>query len=394
MICCVCQTNKWKKNRDISYYFDTYAIETFYKAYNAPIVALDDMIQLISSYQHMLENIRLVIESRHSNQCRLCRHCGSCKGSTAPPLDDDALDPMIAYYSGLSIYQTTILDKLTNCLTSMQKISGMIGMEDIKTKFVTLLKYLSTVDVEELKAGNHLMHMVITGPPGHGKTEIAKLLGNAFQRSGLLTSDKFVLGTRANLIGKYCGWTAKATTAVFDEARGGVLFIDEVYSLGNPEKRDVFTGECINTINQLLSERSDTLCIIAGYEEEIETCFFSYNPGLKRRFPPSFRFDIKSYSTIDLVNIFNKKVIDMGYAADPNVFRPKDIEQHKDKFGDAGGDIANLITSCTMAHYQNSFLQNTGSKLTREDVKLGLKNYLANKKAAPKDNPPPQGMYT
>ena len=85
------------------------------------------------------------------------------------------------------------------------------------------------------------------------------------------------------------------TQKVIDNAEGGVLFIDEVYSLGNPGKRDVFTKECIDTINLNLTEKGDKLLvIIAGYHDDVNRCFFNYNQGLERRFP--LRFNIKKYS--------------------------------------------------------------------------------------------------
>jgi SpoVK/Ycf46/Vps4 family AAA+-type ATPase len=307
---------------------------------------------------------------------------------------DNILEGVSHYYTGLSDEQCRVLDKLTNCIDEMLVIDQMIGMDEIKGEFVRLLKFLSTIEPGELKKNSFLMHMVIMGPPGHGKTEIAKLLGNALKKSGLLTSDKFVVATRADLIGKYCGHTARDTTAVFDRARGGVIFIDEVYALGNPEKQDVFTGECINTINQLLSERTDTLCIVAGYENEIDTCFFSYNPGLERRFP--WRFNIKPYTEQDLVDIFHKKLKDTGQSAMPDALFPSDIKKHKELFSNAGGDIVNLVTNCMLSYYDNLFLQGpAGRPINRADVLGGMKRYIANRKTAGRsiDSGPPSGMY-
>jgi len=94
---------------------------------------------------------------------------------------------------------------------------------------------------------------------------------------------------------------------MIDAAKGGVLFIDEVYSLGNAEKRDSFSKECIDTINEnLTTKKTDFICIIAGYKEDIKDCFFAYNAGLERRFP--IRFHIDEYNASELFSIFKKKV--------------------------------------------------------------------------------------
>ena len=117
--------------------------------------------------------------------------------------------------------------------------------------------------------------------------------------------DEFIfrIVKRADLIGKYLGHTAAKTQEVIDSCKGGVLFIDEAYSLGNAEGRDSFSKECIDTLNQNLSEnKNNLLCIIAGYKESLEKCFFSYNEGLNRRF--SFRYNIEPYSAEQLRDIF------------------------------------------------------------------------------------------
>lgn len=390
MVCCMCNNDSWLNLIDNSYFHDATIIEAFHYNMNTDITCLNDMIVLVRSYQEMIDSIKNVIQKRH-NKCSNCALCGHVL-SVDKSDHNDILESAVNYYTGIKVKQTNILCKLANCLDEMVAIDTMIGMENIKSEFIRLLKFIASIDPSELKKNPFLMHMVIMGPPGHGKTEIAKLLGRAFMKSGLLMSNKFEIATRADLIGSFCGHTAKATTAMFDKARGGVIFIDEVYSLGNPEKRDVFTGECINTINQLLSERSDTLCIIAGYEHEIDTCFFSYNSGLERRFP--WRFSIKQYSSQDLVDIFNMKILNRGITLEEGALRASDIAENKGMFENAGGDILNLVTNCMLSYYDNKFLTNfSNTDITRNDVLTGLQRYLFNKKTK-KDEVPPHGMYT
>ena len=388
----LCDEKSWARVRDDTYYFNVYLIERFHSLLSQDVHTLAEMIELVESYRNMNDNITAIILSRHQNN-QMCQECGRNMYEDPDSYDDSVLNMACQYYGGVLDEQRRVLSRLKNCIEEMRAIDQMIGMDNIKEEFVRLLKFLATINAEDLKKNSFMMHMVIMGPPGHGKTEIAKLLGNAFKKSGLLSENKFVTATRADLIGQYCGHTAKETTNMFDKARGGVIFIDEVYALGNPEKRDVFTKECIDTINQLLSERSDTLCIIAGYEHEIKTCFFSYNPGLERRFP--WRFKIEPYSNEHLVAIFNKKIADMDKTIEQNALKPSDFEDHRDKFPNAGGDIVNLVTNCMLAYYDNSFLSGTGSNrmMTRADVLKGLERYLANRNGKQKEDPPPFGMY-
>lgn len=397
-ICYLCDSALWEFNRDISYYFDHECIENFYRAFNQDIETLEELITVVQLYRQMIASIQHTLQYRHDHMCGTCEHCGQHVDmdldKPRKPLPYTKWSEAIAYYTGLNEAQSDVLKKLENCITEMSDIAAMVGMEEIKSKFVKLMKFLATVNQSSMQDNSHMMHMVISGPPGHGKTEIAKLLGRAFRKSGLLTSDKFVIATRADLIGAYCGHTAKATTEMFDQAKGGVIFIDEVYALGNPEQRDVFTKECIDTINQLLSERSDTLCIVAGYEQEIQTCFFAYNQGLARRFP--WRFKIRKYTPANLVDIFKKKLADLNWTMEDRALRPNDIEEYEYAFANAGGDIANLVTSCMLAYYDNAFLSTVQQHvLTRKDVLKGLDAYMSNKtKDERASNPPPAGMYT
>lgn len=300
-----------------------------------------------------------------------------------------------AVRNGLHItnYQYTALERLSGAINEIMAINNMVGMSAIKLQFMALLKFLTNVDKK--RDNSFLMHMVISGPPGHGKTAIAQLLGKAFKQSGLLKNDTFITARRADLIGAYCGHTAKNTTAMFNKARGGVIFIDEVYSLGNKEKSDTFTKECIDTINQLLSERTDTLCIVAGYDKEIHDNFFAYNKGLERRFP--WRFTIEEYGPVELLAIFKKMVLEMNWTIAPDAITEKDFNT-KELFINAGGDVANLITNCIIAHYHLNFLsQEPQMELTREDVEKGLSDFKENKEKSKnklRDDSPPPGMYT
>jgi len=178
---------------------------------------------------------------------------------------------------------------LCNLVNPLTELNNMVGMANVKEHMVDQILFFlqgfnvitrcgkctdCTFGLACIKTQTEMLHTVITGPPGVGKTELGKILGKVYKELGILSNDTFKLVTRSDLIAGYLGQTAIKTQKVIDEAKGGVLFIDEAYSLGNAELRDSFSKECIDTLNQNLSERRDFLCIIAGYKEELEKCFF------------------------------------------------------------------------------------------------------------------------
>ena len=162
------------------------------------------------------------------------------------------------------------------------ELNNMIGMKELKKNILDQIIYF----IQELNKSNcDFMHTVIYGPPGTGKTEIAKILGKIFSKMNFLSKGIFKKVTRSDLVAGYLGQTALKTKEVIKECLGGVLFIDEAYSLGNSEKKDTFSKECIDTLCESLSDYKDNLMvIIAGYENELEQCFFNYNQGLNSRF--------------------------------------------------------------------------------------------------------------
>jgi len=202
------------------------------------------------------------------------------------------------------------MDTLHKIKQPLTELNNMIGMKNLKENIVDqIIFYIQNLHTlkSEIK-GNDFMHTVIYGPPGTGKTEIAKIIGSIFSKMGILSKGTFKKVTRADLIAGYLGQTALKTRDVVKECLGGVLFIDEAYALGNEEKRDSFSKECIDTLCEALSDHKDNLMvIIAGYETDLNSCFFNYNQGLKSRF--TWRFKTDEYDAEDLYNIFLKKIL-------------------------------------------------------------------------------------
>jgi len=270
------------------------------------------------------------------------------------------------------------LNKLVNPLT---KLKNMIGLDKLKDAIVDMIMYyLQNFE----NRNNNLLHTVIEGPPGVGKTEVGKIMAEIYAGLGVIPSNRFKLVKRTDLIGEYLGQTAQKTQKVIDEANGGVLFIDEAYSLGNGEKRDSYSKECIDTLNQNLTENKKKLIVIlAGYANELEKSFFSMNPGLYSRFP--FRFTIDNYSSEELRDIFIKKVTDMKWKfADDNdikylsTFFTKNISS----FPDFGRSIENLLSNCKFVHARRVFGMHPKNKrkLSKADIEAGFDRFCQNKK--------------
>jgi len=274
------------------------------------------------------------------------------------------------------------LNKLIEPLTDLKR---MIGMPKLKKAILDQIIYFLQ-DFEEKNV--HMMHTIIEGPPGSGKTEVAKILAKIYARLGFLKKDKVSSVRRSDLIGQYLGQTAIKTQKAIDGAKGGVLLIDEAYSLGNPEGRDSYSKECIDTINQNLSEgKGDFICIIVGYKKALKESFFSYNAGLERRFP--FRYTIDEYNHSDLMNIFKKLMEDYKWDLKAEEKKlDKFFEDNRKIFEFNGGDLETLIQCSKIAHSRRVFTldEDEKKKITIDDLNAGLKTMMENEEVANRKN--------
>ena len=260
--------------------------------------------------------------------------------------------------------------KLLKLVPILEKIDNIIGMENIKKEIYNMICYY----IHNLHNSKELNHIVITGQPGVGKTTLAKYLGELYCSLGFLENKTFVKARRSDLIAEYLGQTAIKTQKVIDSAEGGVLFIDEVYSLGNMKKGDSYAKECIDTINLNLTEKSDKLLvIIAGYKEDINTCFFNYNRGLERRF--SLRFDISAYKYNELFDIFKKFVSDSNYELSDKITNELIKKNYEYFKSGMAGDMMTLL-KYAKEDFSKTLMKNIiyNSDIVKE---ISLKNMLS-----------------
>ena len=161
---------------------------------------------------------------------------------------------------------TKDVKKLQRIYNSLIKLDNMIGMNGVKKNIIYQILYF----LQNLNKSGDMLHTVITGPPGVGKTEISKIIAEIYSELGVLEIGQVVFAKRSDLIGEYLGQTAIKTQEVLESARGGVLVIDECYSLGHPDKRDSYSKECIDTLNQFLTEEKEHFaCIICEYKDAL-----------------------------------------------------------------------------------------------------------------------------
>ena len=275
------------------------------------------------------------------------------------------------------------LAMIKNLLPEMVNLNNMIGQEGIKTQIANMILYFS---LHLNMANDDLMHTVIDGAPGTGKTEFAQKIAKIYLKLGILKRDIFKKVKRSDLIAGYLGQTALKTEEVINEVSGGVLFIDEAYSLGNndgKESKDSFSKECIDILNQSLTEMRDNpddyfILMIAGYKEDLKNSFFALNDGLERRF--TIHFTMESYSAQELIEIFKKKTREAGWEIDVDAMTIEFMEKNKQYFKYAGGDMETLFVKCKIAHSKNLINGKNKKKrvLNELDIKDGLDIFVKN----------------
>jgi SpoVK/Ycf46/Vps4 family AAA+-type ATPase len=293
---------------------------------------------------------------------------------------DDLLALIDKYKIEPAIKYNINMKTLHNIKEPLIELNNMIGMKDLKNNITDQILYFAQELYKSKDNSGDFMHTVIYGPPGTGKTEIAKIMGKIYSKIGILSKGTFRKVTRADLVSGYLGQTALKTRDVIKDCLGGVLFIDEAYALGNNEKRDSFSKECIDTLCEALSDNKNNLMvIIAGYENELKECFFNYNQGLDSRF--TWRFSTDEYKADELFKIFLKKVNDIEWTiSEDSKINVEWFKKNMDYFKFFGRDMETLLAKTKIAHSKRVFCkpENEKKKLILVDLNKGFEMYLKN----------------
>lgn len=203
--------------------------------------------------------------------------------------------------------------------SAREELNDLIGLDGVKRdvqELIALMQYQQKRKELGKKTSPVSMHMVFTGNPGTGKTTVARIIARLYYEMGILTKDTIVEVDRSKLVAEYIGHTAKRTNEIIEQAKGGVLFIDEAYTLAKPGDEKDFGQEAIDTLLKAMEDNRDNLVVIvAGYTAEMHR-FISSNPGLKSRFKKFIEFE--DYNGEQLQQIFLKMALADEYAVDAN----------------------------------------------------------------------------
>lgn len=238
----------------------------------------------------------------------------------------------------------------------LDELNTLIGLDSVKAKVNDLIAYQK---IQKLRRENSLysekntLHLAFTGNPGTGKTTVARIVGHIYKQIGLLSKGHFVEVSRTDLIAGYQGQTALKVKNVIEKAKGGVLFIDEAYSITENEHSDSYGRECLTELTKALEDyRDDLVVIVAGYTEPMEK-FFESNPGLRSRFNTFIEFP--DYEVYELEKILcsickkNDYLLDEAAQTAIRTYLEEQVAEKTENFAN-GRLVRNLYDDLVMNH--------------------------------------------
>ncbi len=261
----------------------------------------------------------------------------------------------------------------------LEELNKLVGLENVKRKVNDLIVYQK---VQKLRSEHNLLsakntlHIAFMGNPGTGKTTVARIVGRIYKQIGILSKGHFIEVSRTDLIAGYQGQTAIKVRKVIDRAKGGVLFIDEAYSITENDHSDSYGKECLTELTKALEDyREDLVVIVAGYTESMNK-FFESNPGLKSRFNAFIEFE--DYRADELTEILlnmcekNDYKLNEDILININSYFENIINEKSDNFAN-GRLVRNVYEDLIMRH-ANRVIKS--EDLSRDDLTLIILNDL------------------
>jgi DNA polymerase III delta prime subunit len=308
--------------------------------------AVNDFLSLSPSLQIFFNNNRVIIQDKNIDEI-YDMFIELVRDKLPEPVPEDAREQFKEYFtfniSAFPFKNRSLAEYIANYMIQqkafafpqdlsgvkrknfMEELDQLIGLEKIKTavkQFYDFARYRQAAldNGIKVKAGN--MHMVFTGNPGTGKTTVARLIARALYDIGILKENKLIECEKKDLVGEYLGQTAPKTYAMIEKALGGVLFIDEAYSLATGDHGgNSYSEEAVATLVKAMEDKKDNLVIIfAGYKAEMAR-FINSNPGIASRVGYTFHFE--DYTEDELVDMFflkmNKSKLHVDEACRPKI---------------------------------------------------------------------------
>ena len=247
---------------------------------------------------------------------------------------------------------------------SENEMKNIIGLESVKKQVDRIAKML-----EKNKDDRPMLHMAFLGNPGTGKTSIARVIANEFYARKIIKENKLLEVSRVDLVGSYIGHTAEKTANVIKKAMGGVLFIDEAYSLATSKSDKDFGPEALATlVKEMEDKRDDIVVIFAGYEKEMRE-MISVNKGLESRI--AFKIKFEDYSVVELMQILKFMISKTKYTIEKDCLEIIEdyfkSQKEKENFSN-GRFVRNFFEKLKLIQAERS----TGFEITKEDVLIAI----------------------